>query len=353
MGKKLFIFKKVILTIICILLIFSIGLLISNKFNSNYDDLNDVDKSILSQLDLYFKSEKKKEIWEGFKLSDKTVVAIDGIWKKAYVVNPKENISYLFGTKIKMPKNSNLNVYRVSVLDPHVFSMRFDLGNFNTLNRQYNVYGKNSYYTRYNKESVYAKNSSRHYITFLNHESFHYYMQNNWADGSRFLEDIKDSDIELIKNEYDVLSNIQSELFKKSYEKDKLIKYAKEYVNIINKRKIQNPDYLKAELSMETAEGSAEYVGIKASQCVGYDFGVMYFNNVSNVSFNKIIPLIKSKQLPINFLSDRMPYETGALLCQLLDALEIKDWQDRLNKQTIKKPLTIDMIISEYVDNVN
>ncbi len=34
------------------------------------------------------------------------------------------------------------------------------------------------------------------------------------------------------------------------------------------------------------------------------------------------------------FFADRMPYETGAILCLLMDELEVPDWQGVLNHQT-------------------
>ena len=99
---------------------------------------------------------------------------------------------------------------------------------------------------------------------------------------------------------------------------------------------------------METSEGTATYVGIKASEMVGYDFGVMYFDNKKNVPFIEVMPNLEAGHFNKSFLADRMPYETGALLCMLLDALEISDWKEMLNSQTLENPVTLFDILETF-----
>ena len=100
---------------------------------------------------------------------------------------------------------------------------------------------------------------------------------------------------------------------------------------------------------METAEGTAQYVGIKASKIVGYDYGVMYFDNTKDVSFSEVIPMLKAGGIDKSFLADRMPYETGALLCELLEALHVENWQEHLNAQTADTPVTLYSEIHEFL----
>lgn len=56
------------------------------------------------------------------------------------------------------------------------------------------------------------------------------------------------------------------------------------------------------------------YVGIKASAIVGYDCGVMYFDNVKNVPFSEIEPNVEAGHCAKSGLADRIPYEMGGLL---------------------------------------
>ena len=325
--------------------------IIYNHFNSTYEDLNKTDKVILSEFATFYKETKDRDLWTNYNLKDKTIVALNGTFGKAYLINPSKEIKNLFVTKIEMPKDKNIKVYRISALDPRLLKIRLDFGNFNTIGKKYSLYGNDIYYTKYDsKKSITQKYTSRHYITFLTHEAFHYYMQDKWSDGGRFTGDLSKDDIELISSEYDTLADIQIELQKPEISKEKLLKDAQTYVDIMAKRIKLNPEYLKEELAMETAEGTANYVSIKASKIVNYDYGIMYFDNTKNVKFSEVVPMLKLGKIDSSFLADRMPYETGALLCELADALEINNWQEKLNQQIKKEPIYIYNIIKDYLN---
>lgn len=343
---------KTFIIIICVLFIAVFAVIASNRFTSTFEKLNASDKQILSELDAYFNANREKSIWSGYNLDKTPVLAVNGIFGPAYIVNPTGNINSVFAQKIEMPQGSVINVYRLSVLTPQAFKVRFSPGNFNTIGKTYSLFGNNVYFTKYtSKKSLTPKYSSEHYITFLTHEAFHYYMQKNWANGSRFSETLNDTDIDLIAREYDILSKIQTALCDGTPTQDNLIQYAEAYVSVMKSRLASNEKYVNAELSMETAEGTAEYVGIKASQIVGYDFGVMYFDNAKNVSFSDVIPALSSGEIEQSFLADRMPYESGALLCELIEALNISGWQERLNAQTEDKPVYLYTLIKDYTDS--
>ena len=52
------------------------------------------------------------------------------------------------------------------------------------------------------KTSLQTQGTSRHFIAFLAHEAFHYYMQNNWPAGGRFMEDLSKTDIDWMEKQY-------------------------------------------------------------------------------------------------------------------------------------------------------
>lgn len=54
------------------------------------------------------------------------------------------------------------------------------------------------------KTSLQTQGTSRHFIAFLAHEAFHYYMQNNWPAGGRFMEDLSKTDIDWMEK-HDVI----------------------------------------------------------------------------------------------------------------------------------------------------
>ena len=86
----------------------------------------------------------------------------------------------------------------------------------------------------------------------------------------------------------------------------------------------KNPEYVKKETERETIEGTATYVGFRPSE--GGTYGIAN-------------------------LADRIPYETGALLCQLIEQLEIPNWQAEMNRQTAENPVTLYSVIEKFVEN--
>lgn len=351
--------KKHALTIIyitfVILLLLLLAVFILNRFGTSYEKLSSTDQQILTEYDAYYKANMENEIWENYDLENKTIVAINEYSGSAYVINPKNDINSLFAAKIITPANSSLRVYRVSAITPQILSMRFfNLGNFSTIGKKYSIFDNDVYYIKYNtKDSIDASYSAQHFITFLSHEAFHYYMQNNWSDGSRFSGELSETDIELIDSEYKLLDKVQVELAKKTPSKETLLSYANDYVTLIEHRAKANSQYLESELSMETVEGTAQYVGIKASQIVGYDYGTMYFDNAKNVSFSEVIPMLRTGGIESSFLANRMPYETGSLLCEWMDALEFNQWKKRLNSQTKENPITLFAVLRYFITEIN
>ncbi len=169
-------------------------------------------------------------------------------------------------------------------------------------------------------------------------------------EGSRFSADnLTSEDIDRLEKEYSALGKIQSQLLSDEPDHDALFSAAKEYVSVKDLRMTENPDYVQKEIEMETAEGTATYVGIKASERVGYDYGVMYFDNQKDVPFDEVVPQYRAGNLKKNFFADRMPYETGAILCLLMDELDVPDWRKVLNHQTKKKSQTLYSVLKTWL----
>lgn len=346
--KKLKIFASAVLLILLAFFSFSV---IKNRLHAEYEDLNETDRFILQEFDSYCKGTKENDIWPGFALGSKTVLAVDDSSHTAYLLNPETKVNSIFARKITMPSDSDLEVYRISSISPSLFSLRFD-GNFNSTEETYQLYGSNIYYTKYNNpDSMTKPFSSEHYITFLSHEAFHYYMQKNWAFGSTYSTDMmSEHDRKLLYEEYKVLSEIQTALLKNTSDRAVFLQYARDYRDAVKKRLESNPEYVNLELARETTEGTATYVGIKASEITGYDFGVMYFDNAKNIPFSGLENDVESGLFQKRFLADRIPYETGALLCLLMDELEIPDWKETLNSQTEENHITLYSIINDFLE---
>ena len=208
------------------------------------------------------------------------------------------------------------------------------------------------YFVKYDEEKSFEKvYQSDHFAPFLTHESFHYYMQNNWKNYDRPNEQLDDDGMQLFVKQYEILDSI-SEAIKNSSNKEELKNYARQYVDVMEKRIKNNEGYVMSELAHETAEGTAQYLSIKAANVIGYDLGVMYFDNVKNVPFSDVFNQINAGNLGVEFLANRMPYETGAQLCLLFDELQIPNWQDKLNSQTLENPIYLYDILKEYVETL-
>ena len=353
MTKK----KKILTIFLFIFIICIIGGIFYNKFGNSYESLNDVDKSILNEFDEYCKANNKTPIWPDFELENKTILAVNGRLGGAYIINPKNKISSLFAQEIKMPDSFSIKAYRISALAPQLLSYKIMPGNFNTLDKTYSMFGNELYYTRYGSESVSKKIcDSSHYLTFLSHEAFHYYMQNNWKGGERFdTEILTEEDMNLLETQYEILTKIQKELKNSQPNKNNLLEISKEYINIVEKRIKTNPQYTEAELATETAEGTATYIGIKSSKIINYDFDVMKGSldgiNPNEIYFDAIIPTIKEGKMNTSTLASNWVYETGAQLCMLLDELKVPNWKEKLNNQTEQSPVTIYSLLKEYINN--
>lgn len=349
--KKIYVFFSILI----ILFLFLIGLIVKNKcFSSNYNQLNDIDKKMLTEYNQLYEKINKEDLWADFDLADKTILAISKDSLNAYMINPKNFTGNLLSKKITMPSNFELqSVYRISPIAPEIIKIRLDIGrNFNSIGKIYTLFDNSIYFIKYdNKVSFEKKYTSEHFAPFLAHESFHYYMQNDWKMVRKSDVDLNKKDMDLLKKEYNVLDNIQKEL-NSSNNRENLINYSKQYVDIVSKRIENNKDYVLPEISKETAEGTAQYLTLKTSKLIGYDYGIMYFDNIQNVPFSSVFEQLDAGNFDINYLYDEMPYQTGAQLCLLFDALNIPNWQEKLNSQTLENPINLYDILKDYLLNI-
>lgn len=346
--------RSLLLAVAAFFLIYT-ALVASNFFENSYDALNTTDQAVLSELNTLFNSEKEKNIWMDYRLLDHTILAIntEGVLHYAYLVNPEKEVHSLFAREIQLPVDFSIKVYRISAVFPQMAQFLLP-SNFNTIGTHYSVCGNDVYFTKFNADSFGKKYDSRHYITFLSHEAFHYFMQNDWAGGERFdTSELTAADLELMVPLYETYKELLDELEKTPVDKEKIIELAKRYVAISSERYQANPTYMKAEALAETAEGTATYIGLHASEAVGYDFGIMTVNGPNNekteLPVDLIVPMLKDGRLDKSTIASNFVYDTGALLCELLDALEVTDWQKRLNNQTKEKTVTLYSLIADYV----
>ena len=186
-----------------------IGLTVKNRFGAELDQLDEADKAVLSEYNALCASLEADDVWDGFDLQDKTVLAMAGDWGESYLINPVEPVDSIFAAAMALSDDWNISVYRISLAAPDLLAFRFE-GNFNTIGETYSLFGNQLYFVKYDRRtSVSQQWTSDHFATFLAHEAFHYYMQDNWPDGGRFsTESLTEADIALLGEEYEVLAQI-------------------------------------------------------------------------------------------------------------------------------------------------
>ena len=346
MEKKKSSFKilKYIFLIIFIGFIISLG---TNKIlKTNFDDLPKLDKEVIGE---YFKFQKSDEkLWKDYNLKDKDILIInENIVGDFYLLTNDKNIKSIFAKKINT-KDNDIGIYRICKFYPK--RLGYLIGNFNTIDKNYSILGKkNIFYLKYNQDSISKKFSSSHFLPFLSHEAFHYYMQKNWDNITFRGYSYNDNELDLLDDEYKVLEEIRNALDKNA-DKNTLKNLGKEYLKVMDERfKKTDPEKINAEIFEETMEGTANYVSIKAAKVVGYDYGILYFDNTKNVKFDEIVPTIKKGQINQSIIGEKIVYESGALLCQYLDRIEVKDWQEKLNNKG-KKDISLYSIIKENLN---
>lgn len=297
--------------------------------------------------------EAEISVWNNYALSRRTILAINKEAGHAFLVNPTAEVKNLFAKEIEMPEDFSIRVYRISTSAPQMLPFKFG-GDFNIIDKEYRLFGNSVYFTKYDSNSVEADYSSNHYITFLTHEAFHYFMQSNWTVSGRFDTSVlTEKDLDLMEEEYEVLEKIYKAL--ENGNKDELMSLTSDYVSAVKQRIEQNPEYMQEELQAETNEGTATYVGLNASRMVGYDYKIMHFNassvggEVVEWPFDTVVPMIKNGECSKDAIATDLVYQTGSLLCELLDALEVPDWQERLNEQTSQLPVTLYSLLAEYL----
>ena len=321
--------------------------------NHTYDDylkLDYVDKLVLEEYEkLYTNSNGNKEL-EDLDIKSKTVVFISEDNFKVYVMNSKNAKNDLFTQKVNVPESRNVNVYKISILNPSVIKILLS-SKVPEAGTTYKLNGEDVFYYRYSRDkNIDELNSANHLSIELVHNMYNYYKQNDWqpvldvSSGMITNEIYNAYNTELVE-----LGNIQNELRQNEPNKQKLGEYAYQYVRAVEKMKEIDPDYTNKVLYRETYNGVPRYYSIQGAKTVGYSFDIMYYNNEQNVSFSNVITSINAGGVSKSFLYERGSYEIGALLCKLLDTLEV-DYRSKVDANNKDNKITLYDILVEYLD---
>lgn len=89
--------KFMLLAAILGALLVALGTVLFNRVSAEYRSLNDADQQLLREFSQYCEQTQRADIWNGFNLSHRTVLAIGGLFQPSYLINPSAEVRSPFG----------------------------------------------------------------------------------------------------------------------------------------------------------------------------------------------------------------------------------------------------------------
>ncbi|MDK2584510.1 hypothetical protein QOZ83_01440 [Romboutsia sedimentorum] len=360
MKKK---YNKTILIITTIFIIMVICLVVDiilNKtLHTKYEKFNSTDKEMFEKLsNIYGEfNENSDELWsENYKLNEMPMILIrtnkdKGIVRKyAYAINVGDIDKSIFAKKMTMPKGLKLpQVYRLSKFDTNMISTWFP-SNFGTINLE----GKQAFYFKYHPKMIENPDLYFDFSSFLLHESFHVYNQENWMydklGNGEYIENYPTN-----KENY-ALMGVEFELLDKCMQennKSEIKRYLKQWTMIRAYRYEKWPQLI-AETKTEAIEGTARYIEYKYSKLMGENLTVLATKDKPyHVTFTYAFDCIASGKGPeTSYLKRTMKYETGSALGLIMDNVNIK-WKKDIEDSKSERGETQYEILKKYFNISN
>lgn len=349
--------KIIIITFLALLFGIVLGNILINKFyNTNYNNFNSVDKEMFNKLsDIYKEFDKNgEELWPDYDFEKKPLILIrtykdKGVFRKyAYAINVDGMKEGIFSKEVTMPKDLDLpKVYRISSLDPQLFKS-FMPGNFGAVD----IKGQKVFYFKYYPKMIENPDLYFDFSSFLLHESFHTYKQENWEydkNDGEYIENYPNN-----KENY-ALMGVEFSLLDKCLEtnnKEDIQKYLKDWT-IIRTYRYEKWPQLKNETNTEAIEGTSRYMEYEYSKLTGGKLTVLANKEAPyHVTFIHAFNYIADgKAESPEFLKRPMRYEVGAALGLLMDELNI-NWKSQIEDSKDNPGETQYEILKKYF-NIN
>lgn len=80
--------KFMLLAVILGALLVALGTVLFNRVSAEYRSLNDADQQLLREFSQYCEQTQRADIWNGFNLSHRTVLAIGGLFQPSILSTP-------------------------------------------------------------------------------------------------------------------------------------------------------------------------------------------------------------------------------------------------------------------------
>jgi len=352
--------KKIFISITLLIVLLGIIVVIGfNKlFNTEYNSLNDIDKSMIKQLSEIYETydNNSGDIWiEGYNFNNIPLVLTPVSKDKgmlhsySYVVGVEKLENSIFSKKIEVPKEMKLPpIYRVSFLSPSLIKSWIPANfTFSDIGTQHVTFFK------YNPSNTTTLNIERSFKYFLMHEVFHEYRQvplwKNVDDltSSIFIEERNKEQYQLLLLEFAILDKANE-----ISNKDELINILGDFVTVREYR-YDKFQYMKQENLVETLEGCAQYIEYKYSDLVGDILKPPFTVRKEVIGFKDVFNKEMLEGFVENnglngFMDKDLYYYVGSLEGVLLDKLDI-NWIDRVESNE----LIYDIMKGEISKQVN
>ncbi|WMM25250.1 hypothetical protein RBU61_00905 [Tissierella sp. MB52-C2] len=325
-------------------------------FNTEYNSLNDLDKSMINQLSEVYETydNNSRDIWmEGYNFNNipfiLTPVSKDRgtLHAYSYVVGVDKLENSIFSKEMNLP-----SIYRVSFLSPSLIKAwtpaKFIFSDIGT---------QHVTFFKYNPLNTTALNTEKSFKYFLMHEVFHEYRQVplwknvNDLTSSIFIEERNKEQYQLLLLEFAIMDKANE-----INNRDELINILSDFVTAreYHYNKFQ---YMKQEKLVETLEGYAQYIEYNYSNLVGdlvkppftVDGEVVGFKDV--FAKETLENFVKENSLN-QFMDKNLYYYVGSLEGVLLDKLDI-NWKDRVENNELIYDIMKDEIYKRADGKIN
>lgn len=347
-GKK-HRFLKVLLVLLAVLIVFSLGDTICNRcIRKSYDSLSSTDKELFKQISMITTEDGQigSELWTDYDMTPTILVqkgnhlnfandTFNLIRGNVYAIGVKGLENKWYAQKIDMPEKLHLpDVYRLSVLTPGIAGTWSPLGNFESAGQSISLGDScHVYFFKYNRKLL--ENPDRPddaFLSFWAHESFHYLLQTDWNEGESYIRPEDETGFLNLGVQYAALDELTYAL---EHGSDADLQTAVDDYVVASEACLSydKSGFNKASLH-ETLEGCAQYAGVNAAELSGGELKLMPYKNEKQRSFVYYMKMMASTPGHLDEVCWNR-YQSGVLLCQVLDKLNVKDWQKRLNSQNV------------------
>ena len=106
--------RTVLAAVLFALLAFLLGAVLWNRGHARYEALPEADRFMLDEWNTYHQGTADQDLWEGFQLQERSILALNGSSGVGYLIQPSQPVRNPLAAKLAMPDGFAAEVYRSS-----------------------------------------------------------------------------------------------------------------------------------------------------------------------------------------------------------------------------------------------